>query len=230
MKKFFLIILVVCSGQVFSQTAIGNSDGKPTLIDTKDNFATYVGVKPQSEGTIGSPFLFEEMKNAKVVLKTGKIHENILANIYFEKSELLVQLRPNYTVVPEISEIESITFLDNNMVFNPAFLDGKWEYAYHLIQLPQKQVLATFEKRFQKADVGGAYNYGSKFDQFKEIISYYLVEEGKIKKIKKSKSGLKQLESPHWKETESHLKENQIDFNNLTEMKKVFEILFHKEE
>ncbi|QYH39566.1 hypothetical protein GYM62_12540 [Algoriphagus sp. NBT04N3] len=199
------------------------------MIDTKDNFATYVGVNPKSEGIIGSPFLFEEMKNATVVMQTGKIHENILANIYFEKSELLVQLRPNYTVVPELSEIESITFLDNNMVFKPAFLDGKWEYAYQLIQLPQKQVLATFEKRFQKADVGGAYNYGSKFDQFKEILSYFIVQDGEIKKVKKSKSGLKHLESSFWKEVESYLKENELDLNNPAEMKKVFEILLKEE-
>ncbi len=182
MKTFLLFIGIFISSKVFPQTAIGNSEGRQTLIDTKDNFATYVGVNPKSEGIIGSPFLFEEMKNATVVMQTGKIHENILANIYFEKSELLVQLRPNYTVVPELSEIESITFLDNNMVFKPAFLDGKWEYAYQLIQLPQKQVLATFEKRFQKADVGGAYNYGSKFDQFKEILSYFIVQDGEIKK------------------------------------------------
>lgn len=222
MRIIFCVFFVTFSFSVFSQTAVGNSDGGQTFIDLKDNFATYIGLQPKSEGVVGTPFLFDDLRKAKVVMITGKVHDNVLANILPSRSELYVQISPNNIVVPEISYIESILFLEDSLLFKPIESNKKAVFFQSILELNNKMYLAETEKKFVKANVGGAYNSGSKFDQYNEIITYYVLEDGNMMEIKKNNSGIKFLSGDNWKEARDFVKEQNIDYNNVSDMRKLF--------
>lgn len=222
MRILISLFFIALSIPSFSQTAVGNSDGSQTFIDLKDNFATYIGLQPKSEGVIGSPFLFEDLKKAKVTMITGKTHDNVLANILPSQSELYVQIKPNNIVVPEASYIESILFIEDSILFKPIRLNDRLMYAQSVFETNDKQFFALVEKKFVKANVGGAYNSGPKFDEYKEVISYYLLENSEITEIKKNNSGIKFLAGEKWKEAREFVNKQNIDFNIVSDMQKVF--------
>lgn len=221
MRILLSILFVSLSFSSFSQTAIGNSDGGQTFIDLKDNFATYIGLQPKSDGVKGTPFLFEDLKKAKIVMITGKIHDNVLANILPGQSQLYVQISPKNIVVPEISYIESILFVDDSSLFKPLELNNRLMYIQSILETNKKEYFASIEKKLVKANVGGAYNSGPKYDEYKEVISYYLLENSELTEIKKNNSGIKLLAGDKWKEARDFVKEEAIDFNKTSDMIKL---------
>lgn len=218
MKYLFSLLFIILSHYTYSQTAIGSNGNSQTLIDLKDNYATYIGLQPKSEGVIGSPFLFDELKNARISMITGKVHDNVLVNILSERDELYVQIKPNNIVVPEISYIESILIKDDSTVFQPFQLNNRRVYVQHLLEINGKDYIAYKEKKFVKATVGGAYNTGSKFDEYKEVISYFYIQDEEILEIKKNNSGLKLLAGENWEEARKFVKEKNIDFTDTDEI------------
>lgn len=223
MRAVILIFLLILNHSVFAQTAIGNADGGQTLIDLRDNFATYIGLQPKSDGLIGTPFLFDDLRNAQIKMITDKVHQNVKANIMLEKGELYVEIKPKNIVVPDISFIEFILFLEDSTVFIPFEINNKKTYVQKLLDREDDLYIVFFEKKLIKANVGGAYNTGSKFDEYKEVISYFHWKNGIINEIKKNNSGLKYLGGDNWKEVRDFVKRENIDFNETTDMLKVIQ-------
>jgi hypothetical protein len=223
MRTLIILFLVFLNIQVFSQTAIGNAEGGQTLIDLRDNFATYIGLQPKSEGLIGTPFLFNDLREAQIKMITDKKYQNVRANILAEKGELYVEIKPNNIVVPDISYIESITFIEDSTVFIPFQINNKKSYAQKLLDSEGDLYVVFFEKKLVKANVGGAYNTGSKFDEYKEVITYFHFNDDIVTEIKKNNNGLKYLGGGDWKDVRDYVKNENIDFNIPSDMLKVIQ-------
>ena len=215
MTKFKILILLLLSSlshSLIAQTAVGNNEGKQTLMDLRDNQGTYVGLQPKSEGVIGTPFLFEDMVKADIYLKNGKQHEDVMLNIYPEKSEFFVQLPNKHVVSPELNTIEKVILKDGNKVYKPMQVNGKLEVVQVLFEDEEEKFIAHKYKKFQKATVGGAYNTTSNFDTYKDVVYYYRVKDGTLEEIKQNNSGLKTLAGNDWKKARSFVKDNNINW------------------
>ncbi|WP_157466041.1 hypothetical protein [Belliella baltica] len=173
----------------------------------------------------GTPFLFKDLKKAKIVMITGKVHDDIMANILPNKAELYVQLSPSNIVIPDISYIESILFIEDNTLYIPFEINNNRVYIQSVFEANGKKFFAFTEKKFVKANVGGAYNSGPKFDEYKEIITYYLFEDNELLEIKKGNSGIKLLAGESWKEARDFVKKENIDFNDVKDMVKLLSFI-----
>lgn len=216
----YIYFVMVCS--LIAQTAVGNKDGKQTLMDLRDNYGTYIGLQPQSEGVIGTPFLFDEMVNASLHLKNGKQHEDVFLNIYPEKSEVFVQLPNKNVVSPELGTIEKIVLKESIKVYKPIQINNRMEVVEVLFEDEEEKFIVHKYKKFQKAVVGGAYNTTSNFDEYKEIVNYYRVTLNSLEEIKQNNNGLKTLSGNNWKLTKSFVKENNIDWNESSDALKIY--------
>lgn len=212
--KVLIILCLVCFSYstLMAQTAVGNKDGRQTFMDMKDNQGTYVGLQPKSEGVKGTPFLFEDMVKAHIFLKNGKDHENIMINFYPEKAEVFVQLPNKNVVSPELNTIEKIVLNINNDVYKPRNINGRDEIVQVLAENGEEEFIVHRYKKFQKATVGGAYNTTSNFDEYKDVIYYYVYRNGALEEIKQNNSGLKSLAGDNWKEARAFVKDKNLDW------------------
>jgi hypothetical protein len=222
---FYISILFLIENNAVAQTAISNNDqGTQSLIDLKDNFASYVGMNPKSEGLKGSPFIFDDMVKADLLLNNGKLHNQILINIHPENSEVYVQLKPNHIVVPDITSIEEVRLNEDSRVFKPVRLEKNIIIGEVLFENEEDLFIAQHIKKFEKAQVGGAYNTGSKYDEYIPFLKYFRISKsnGEVLEIKKNNSGLKKIAGSEWKKAKSFLDNNDLDFSNTEDAKKLF--------
>lgn len=215
-------------GSLLAQTAVGNNDGRQTLIDLKDNHGTYVGLQPKSEGVKGTPLLFEDMVKANLHLKNGKQHDNVMVNFYPEKAEVFVQLPNKNVVSPELETIEKVTLDGGNIVYKPRKINGRLEIVRVLYEDEKEEFIVHQFKKFQKATVGGAYNTTSNFDEYKDVIYYYVVNNGNLEEIKQNNAGFKSLAGNDWKTVRSFVKDNNIDWTEPSDALRIY--VFAKQE
>lgn len=223
MRYVILVFFILTTHLVYSQTAIGSNEGKQVLLDLRDNYATYIGLKPKSDGTIGTPFLFDDFRLASVKMINNYIHKNVKVNFFVENGEVFVELNPNHVVILDNSLVESITILDSQTVFIPFTISKKRIYVQILLKSNDDLYVVYPEKQFVKATVGGAYNTGEKFDEYKNLNSYYHVKKDLVNQINVSSSGYKYLAGKNWKVLRDFVKENNLDLYISNHMLRVIE-------
>lgn len=226
--SIMLCLFFMAYSTVEAQTAVGNKDGGQTFMDMKDNQGTYVGLQPKSEGVKGTPLLFEEMVQAHIFLKNGKEHENIMINFYPEKAEVFIRLPNKNVVSPELNTIEKIVVNGTNDVYKPRQINDRVEIVQVLFEDEEEEFVVHRYKKFQKATVGGAYNTTSNFDEYKDVIYYYLIKNGSREEIKQNNSGLKSLAGDDWKAARSYVKNNNLDWFKPSDALQIY--LFTKHE
>ena len=224
--KILIILILLSYSSLQAQTAVGNNEGKQTFMDLKDNQGTYIGLQPKSQGVKGTPLLFDDMVKAHLFLKNNKDHENIMINFYPEKAEVFIQLPNKNVVSPELNTIDKIVLNESKEVYKPRQINGRYEIVQVLHEDEKEEFIVHRYKKFQKATVGGAYNTTSNFDEYKDVIYYYIIKNGSLEEIKQNNSGLKSLAGDDWKTARSFVKDNNIDWSKPSDVLNLY--LFSK--
>ncbi|KEO74507.1 hypothetical protein EL17_07155 [Anditalea andensis] len=193
-------------------------------MDLRNNHGIYIGLQPQSEGVIGTPFLFEDMVKAHIFLDNGKDHDNVMINFYPEKGEVFVKLSNNHIVSPELKNIQKIVINDSKDIYKPKSIKGRHEIVQILAEDEEEEFVAHKYKKFQKATIGGAYNTTSNLDEYKDVIYYYIIKNGILEEIKQNNSGLKSLAGDNWRTVKSFINENSLDWSKPSDVIQIYSL------
>ncbi len=226
MKYLFSLLFIIFSHYTYSQTAIGGNEKGQTLIDLKDNFATYVGLQPKSKGLKGSPFLFEDMVGAQVVLKNGHVHEDVSININAENNELYVQVNPKSIVVPKNKQVEQVVLKSDQRTFEFHDIEDKSMLVEVIHSSPDIKVFRHEKKKLIKANVGGAYNTSSDYDEYENNLKYYILKSGETHEVSATNNGIKGLDKDKWKETRQVIKSESLDLKKSEDFLRVLEVVY----
>lgn len=220
------IILLLLTA-MFTIPAMAQSD--PHNINLFQNIGDsrnlYFGLMPKSSGTIGTPFIFDEMPKGDIIMANGKIYQGIFINIYPEKAEVFIRSDEEEDakmVVMDTKKVEKIIYDESERTFVPMKVEEKMHIAELIDDGDKEKLIALHEKRFNKAVVGGAYNPGPKYDTYQHIVRYYIISDAGEEEIKNGKAGLKALGKDNWKSLQRFVKSNDLDMSNPLDMRKIY--------
>lgn len=222
MKFFITILVAILSFTVFAQSDPHNIHLFQNIGDSRN---LYYGLQPKSSGILGSPFIFDDMLKGDIVMKNGKHVQGIYINIFPEKAEIFIKGEEDEdakVVVLDNKLINQVIYPDTERTFSPMKVGGVNKIAEIIINNEREKLIALHEKKFIKAQVGGAYNPGPKYDSYEHIIRYFIISGESQKEIVKGKSGLKTLDADSWKTLMQFVKDNKLDMENTRDMKAIY--------
>jgi hypothetical protein len=222
MKTILLFLAVILSMPVLAQ----NDAHDITLFQSiSDSRNLYFGLMPKSSGTKGSPFIFDDMLRGDIIMANGKIYQGVYINILPEKAEVFIRSEEEENakvVIIENKKLEKIIYDGSERIFLPMEVAGKSQIAEVLADGEEGKFIAIHEKKFNKANVGGAYNAGPKYDTYQHVIRYFIIRESGEEEIKSGKTGLKTLAKDEWKNLQNFIKSNNLDMGNPMDMRKIY--------
>lgn len=220
-------LILIFMAALLSLPALAQSD--PHNINLFQNIGDsrnlYFGLMPKSSGTIGSPFIFDDMPKGDLIMTNGKIYQGVFINILPEKAEIFIKSEEEEdakVVVIDNKKVDRIIYDDSERKFVPMKVEGKMQIAEIIEERENEKFIALHEKRFNKAAVGGAYNAGSKYDSYQHIVHYYIISDAGVEEINKGKAGLKTLGKGEWKSLQKYAKTNNLDMANPVDMRKIY--------
>lgn len=221
MKKIIILsVFALLFGHSGFSQVVGT--GGQAILEGADNTGMYVGLQPKSDGVKGTPFIFEDLIKGKLLLKNGKVYEDIAFNIHPEKSEIFVEISKKM-IVPETSSVDRVIAKDGERIFAPVKLAKKLEIGEILYEgEDNERFMVLHGKRLQKADIGGGYNSGPQFDEFLSTKKFVWVKGTESLEISSNNKGLKILNEKKLKELKSFVKTNNLDLYEPEDMAKVF--------
>lgn len=222
MKPILILFAVILSMPVFAQTDPHNINLFQNIGDSRN---LYFGLMPTSSGTKGSPFVFDDMLKGDIIMANGKIYQGIFINILPEKAEIFIRSEEEENakvVIIENKKVEKIIYDDSERIFKPMQVEGKTQIAEILDEGEKGKLIALHEKKFNKANVGGAYNAGPKYDTYHHAIRYFVINEFGEEEVKSGKAGLKTLGKDDWKSLQNFVKSNNLDMGDPVDMRKIY--------
>lgn len=222
MKPILILLAVMLSFPVLAQTDPHNINLFQNIGDSRN---LYFGLMPKSSGTKGSPFVFDDMHKGDIIMANGKIYQGVFINILPEKAEIFIRSEEEENakvVIIENKKVEKIIYDDSERIFRPMQVEGKTQIAEILDESEKGKLIALHEKKFNKANVGGAYNAGPKYDTYQHVIRYLVVNESGEVEVKSGKAGLKTLGKDEWKSLQNFVKSNNLDMGDPVDMRKIY--------
>jgi hypothetical protein len=204
MKKTTLLSLLFTLWWAGTWAQVGN----PTIIDQQENLRQLATLGPLSpgargfdnryEGVRGSPLLFEDWREARIVVQGGTAEgEQAEININQYDNLLVVRFPGGQAGTVPVAKIRMLhvktpagtrTFesLPATMVENDSEEEKRF---YEVLRQGKFTLLKAHEKIFQKADYKGAYSTDRRYDEFLDRQVYYLRgPDGPFEKLNKLKS------------------------------------------
>jgi hypothetical protein len=221
MERLFIVILCLLSLPGFSQNTIEKAESEYLMV-------TQYGKAGKVGEIRGTPFVFDKLVKADVLMDQGKVYQGVLINIYPQKAQVFIgddadNPMKGKTVVLDTYKIQQVILEGSERVFKPVKVEGRKQIVEILYEDEGEIFLALHEKRFQKRQEERSYsNTKDQMDSYRPVIRYFWLKDKQEKEIKKGKTGLKTL-SNDWKSLNKIAKAEKLDFNKPADMKKVFE-------
>jgi len=215
------LYLCLVSWQGFSQSAMETAEREFLMVTQHGK----VGAK--SSHVHGSPFLFDELVQADVLMKKGEAYQGVLINIYPHKSQVFLgdnakDPLSGKTVVLDTYNIDRVVLYGKERVFKPMKVGGRIHIVEVLYEGDEEIFVALHEKRFHPKQQEKSYvNTKDKVDSYRPAVRFFWVQGKQEWEIKKGKPGLKTL-SADWKGLSQFAKTQKLDFNKPADMKKLF--------
>lgn len=222
MKLLLLFLATILTLPVLAQSDPHDINLFQNIGDSRN---MYYGLMPKSKGTKGSPFVFDDMAKGDIIMTNGKIYQGVFINILPEKAEIFIRSEEKEdakVVIVENRKVDKIIYDSPERTFVPMLLEGKTHIAEIIDDGENGKFIALHEKRFNKADVGGAYNAGPKYDTYQHVIRYIIINESGVEEIKNGKAGLKSLGKAEWKSLQNFVKSNNLDMGDPVDMRKIY--------
>ncbi|KEO75278.1 hypothetical protein [Anditalea andensis] len=220
-------LILVLWASILVIPAVAQSD--PHNINLFQNFGDsrnlYIGLMPKSSGTKGTPFIFDEMPKGDLIMANGKIHEGVYINILPDKAEIFIrsdEAEDAKVIIMDNKRVGKIIFNTEERTFMPLVVEDKNQIAEIIYEGDQKKLIALHEKKFNKAEVGGAYNSGPKYDTYQHIVRYFMINPSGEEEIKNNKTGLKTLGKDNWKTLQQFVKDNNLDMGEPADLRKIY--------
>jgi len=221
--RLLLIVMVA----VLGLPAMAQSDPHDINLfqNIGDSRNLYFGLMPKSSGTIGTPFIFDEMPKGDIIMANGKLYQGVYINILPDKAEIFIRSEEEEdakVVILENKRVEKIIYDSSERTFVPMRVENKVHIAEIIADEDAGKLIALHEKKFNKASVGGAYNSGPKYDTYQHVIRYFILTEEGEEEVKKGNAGLKTLGKNEWKSLQQYMKTNKLDMENPADMRKIY--------
>jgi len=198
MKKLFLFIALFAAVQSHAQI-LQDANGRPFF---QSSYTEYEG----------SPFLYPNWVDAKVVASNKKVYDNMQVNIdLFEGTPVFFRDGKVYTFTEEIAEIY---FQDGTSATPKLFKKGQVINAslpkgYYEVISAEPLFLKGYSRKL--AEVPG-YDAANKKSRFVEGKTYYATINGQLQKINLTKTDAEKVFGAKWKAISEYATQNKLSF------------------
>ncbi len=181
----------------------------------------------KSDGTKGTPFMYDVAPKAKIALKGGKIYDEIPVNILLEKNEVYIQTGSEDDEPLLLKNWEWMeTLEDNPKLFKLEYLEGKERIVEILYEDGREKYIALHKKVMVKpSNLKDGYT-GPQYDTYRPDTKFYKINGLSSEEFKGTKSGIKDIVGSKHSDVRSYIKDNKIKTDNSTGMKKVLLYIF----
>lgn len=221
MKTFFAILLGCFMMEGFAQSAV-NSNGVGNL---SPYIVSQMGFDNRYQGIKGTPMLFDNWQEGKVMLKEQDTFSmSLKLNIDLVIPAVMVRM-PNGTVgqmgTTHLKKIQIIDAHNQQNVWIVAAekeiegTDNVRQRIYEVLKEGQFTLLKATQKRLQEADYQGAYNVGNKFDEFVAETIYWLrAGDQPFQKTKLKRKAIEEAFPQHTAHIEKVMKKQKLDLTS----------------
>lgn len=222
-KRFLTLILVIvslsCSQHVRSQA----------IQSLNKQYQDYLGtfrVNPKSDGLKGTPFLFDVPPLGKIGLEGGKDYSEIPFNILLEKNEVYIQTGGEDSEPLLLRNWEWIEIPgDEKRSFKIEYIQSKPQVVELLYEKEGEKYIASHKKTLVRPSGQRDGYSGPQYDEFRHDIKYFKIKGMQSTEIKTNSSGLKEWAGNKNDELKEFIKENKLDPNEPSDMKKIISFI-----
>ncbi|MEL6193524.1 MAG: hypothetical protein AAFR66_15800 [Bacteroidota bacterium] len=207
--------------QAIATSRLGDANDMNSVVRSYDN---------RYEGLKGDPMAFEEFGYGVVYTSGGnkkkfqvmnyEAYSHEVATLNNGKMEYLPKgmIESFWMVTP--TSTDTLQFRkftskeDDQIFFGQVLLEGKVTY------------IKKYEKYIQKADYQGTYSSGKTYDEFKDKVKFFAVnQKGDMTSFKPNKKGLESIFPEKQSEIKTYLKKNKPDLKSSSELAEMLAIL-----
>ena len=171
---FFLFVFTYngyAQERSFQHYAKINSDGTRVIFSAK-------------EDTHGSPYLFSNWANGKIILKNQQSFQDSSSSLNYDKvqHQLLMKLPENQVSMIKMDDIESFFLNDNSSSYFFVHIpEISPDYLVELYKGPRFSLYKSIETNFFKSDYQnkGLYESGYKYDRYVDHSNYFVLDNSK---------------------------------------------------
>jgi hypothetical protein len=224
MRFILLFVVVVFCFSSFAQGLEG-SDANFNLGSAETNM--FRSFDNRHQGLKGYPTLYERFVTGDVYLFNGASAKNIRINYDAFTGELLMMTEStNKIMVLRSESVKSFTLKDESGQ-GTQFVNVPGAGFYEPVHEGRNSLYIRHEKRVEKANYGGAYNYNARLhDEFVGETSYYLkMGNGKPEKFKLNKKSIQAAYNSQSSQVKAYFKEKKPDLGNKDHVKALFQHL-----
>lgn len=186
--------------------------GPNTMINTIDH---------RYEGLRGTPYFLPEWNKGQIEMVAGQHYKE--AQLKFDAyRQHLVMLRPwagNDSIIVNANMVKSFEFKsDNGQIYTFRHLPGvktddeALKEGYFLVLYQGKSsLLKRVVKSFRKADYKNPYANGNRYDEFKDIIAYYILKpDNTLEKVKLTDKAIIEVLGAHEDDLKNFAKQEKL--------------------
>ncbi len=179
MKRYYLILILVCGYFNLHAQFIQDISGKPVLTQK------YTNIK-------GSPYLYPDWQKGTVKLSNGKVYKDVNLMLDLVSDEVFFKSPTGDDMLSFVDDVTEFTITDGQktMYFNKGFnpVDEFTKNTFY--QVLQKGTIGLLKKTRKVILETKAYNSASTDQQFDEQQYYYLLINDKLLRTKKDKKAI----------------------------------------
>jgi hypothetical protein len=211
---------------LFSFYHLAESQTVPSLNKQYQDYLGTFRINPKSDGLKGTPFLFDVPPLGKINLEDGKEYAEIPFNILLEKNEVYIQTGGEDSAPLLLRKWELIEIPGNEpRIFKIDYLQGKPQIIEFLYENDNEKYIATHAKTLIRPSGQRDGYSGPQYDTFRHDIKYFKIKGMQAVEIKTNSAGLKEWAGERNEELKKFIKENKLDLNDPSAMKKAISFL-----
>lgn len=218
---FFLVVFVALGfvHSVMSQSA-------QTIKNLEQQYLGTFRINPKSDGVKGTPFLFDIPPLGKIGLSGGKEYNEIPFNILLEKSEVYIQTGGEDSEPLLLRNWEWIEIPgEKKRSFKIEYLQSKPQVVELLYEKDGEKYIASHKKTLIRPSGQRDGYSGPQYDIFRHDIKYFKIKGMQSVEIKPNTAGLKDWAGNRNDELKEFIKENKLDPNEPSDMKKIISFI-----
>ncbi len=207
MKRYCLILILLCANFCVQAQFIQDISGKPVL--TKN----YLNIK-------GSAYLYNDWQKGIVKLNNGKVYKNVFLKYDLVNDELFFKKPSSDEILGFVDDIFefSITTDVKTLNFKKGFPPAERFTKNSFYEILQGVTVTLLKKQTKVILETKAYNAASTDRQFDENIAYYVFINNKTERIKKDKKSLIAALSDKKDAVEEYINKEKLKFKTDEEL------------
>ncbi|MBD2755000.1 hypothetical protein [Spirosoma validum] len=237
------LLLSITLVHLFAQTVDSTKTrpvSQPNLNDQRNGYEIYqstgqiIGASPYTmintidnryEGLRGSPYFLPEWNKGQIEMIAGQNYKDvpIKFDAYRQHLILLRTRVSSDSIIVNADQVKSFQFATNDGQFyvfrrypTAKTADGSLREGYFLVLYQRKSaLLKRIVKTLRKADYKNPYSSDTRYDEFRTVVSYYLLKpDQRLVKVKLSDKTLEDALGDHKDELKAFVKQENLSFKN----------------